>query len=191
MTPIETLRAEHLLILRALDVLEATARQIAEGRQIPTGQVAKLIEVFRGFADHLHHVAEEELLFPALERAGMPRPGPIAVMLHEHEQGRRRMSEIERTLPQLGPPFAVAAAGFLDLLRRHITKENEVLFPMAERLLAQRPALAEEVARGFAERDKRLEATGIKRRFVSWIEELEAQHEPDDRRDQRRAANAS
>ncbi len=42
------------------------------------------------FADQCHHGKEEDLLFPAMEAAGIPREsGPIGVMLEEHNIGRQ------------------------------------------------------------------------------------------------------
>ena len=65
--------------------------------------------------------------------------GPIAVMLQEHEQGRaynramRRGAERWQGGDDGGPSEIVAAVrGYVALLREHIQKEDQVLFPMAE-----------------------------------------------------------
>jgi hemerythrin-like domain-containing protein len=84
-------------------------------------------------------------LFPALEAAGIPREhGPLGVMLAEHELGRtfvRRMTEafdaLVRGDQKARDRFVYNARGYANLLRMHIQKENEVLFPMAEHVLSE------------------------------------------------------
>jgi len=132
--PTDVLRDEHVLILRALDLLEAAGARL-ERRQGPDESWwQRLIAWLRGFADRNHHAKEEGVLFPALERAGVPggEGGPIGVMLEEHGQGRALVAALA------SPDAAIRAASaraYADLLRAHIDKENGVLFPLADGLL--------------------------------------------------------
>ena len=60
-------------------------------------------------------------------------------MLNEHVIGRdcvRRMREASETDEFDKGKFAVAANEFVQLLRQHIFKENNVLFKMAEQVLS-------------------------------------------------------
>src|SRR3990172_2858898 len=83
------LRQEHDAILRMLEVAEAVARQLDRGEDVPAETLAGLLECFRLFADRCHHGKEEDLLFPLLEKKGLPRAGgPIGVMLGGDEDGR-------------------------------------------------------------------------------------------------------
>jgi hemerythrin-like domain-containing protein len=143
-TATEILRKEHDAILRMLDTAEAAAAQLEKGVSVPARVLDGLVEFFRLFADRCHHGKEEELLFPLLEKKGMPRRGgPIGVMLFEHEAGRdlvRRMAqaaeEHKTNVSGAGIRWAAAARGYIPLLRDHIAKENNVLFVMAERTLS-------------------------------------------------------
>ncbi len=96
-----------------------------------------------------HLDMEEQVLFPALEAAGMPRMGPIHVMLMEHDQ----MRGVLRTMAgcaDAGDWEGVADHGdtLLMLIQQHNVKEEAVLYPMAERLLGPRwPELSEKLAR--------------------------------------------
>jgi hemerythrin-like domain-containing protein len=118
----QLLMEEHQIILRALDVLEAFANR---GQPPPPA----LLEFFTDFADVHHHGKEEEILFPALEEAGFPHDaGPVAVMLHEHVQGRSLIALLKDP-----SQFADAALAYSAMLRAHIEKENQILFPMADR----------------------------------------------------------
>jgi hemerythrin-like domain-containing protein len=132
MSPTATLREEHVIILKALDVLETAVerRAAAEPAADPW---AALIDWLRGFADARHHAKEERLLFPALEAAGVPRAGgPVEVMLEEHELGRALLRDMREAAPA---GRAALAREYVRLLRAHIAKENEVLFELADAVL--------------------------------------------------------
>jgi hemerythrin-like domain-containing protein len=134
MRPTDVLREEHEKILTALSVLTAIADR---DDPLPRDHVAKLVAFFRGFADRCHHAKEEAALFPALEARGIPRQGgPIGVMLHEHEEGRALVGDIAAAAAEGDRArFVQGVRAFDDLLGRHIQKENQILFRMAERVL--------------------------------------------------------
>jgi len=143
MTATDDLRAEHEGILRMLDILRAIAKRIQAGTAVPTAQLLDIIEFLQVFADKCHHGKEEDILFPALEEGGLPREGgPIGVMLHEHALGRGHIRDMAAALAGGGglAAFAPPALAYVELLTRHIAKENDVLFVMAERMLGT-PAL--------------------------------------------------
>ena len=83
------------------------------------------------------------MLFPLLERRGIPRDGgPIGVMLPEHDHGRELIREMEAAATEFekapeaaGRRWAQAASEYSQLLREHILKENNILFHMAEQIL--------------------------------------------------------
>ena len=132
-TPMEVLREEHRVILRALEVLEAGAGRLAGGGALPEGWWARMIEWLRAFADRNHHAKEERSLFPALVTAGVPAEGgPVAVMLAEHAEGRAFIARMDSGDPR---GRADAARAYVRLLRDHIDKENDVLFPLADAVL--------------------------------------------------------
>ncbi len=133
-TPTDVLRDEHGLILRGLDVLETAAGRLEAGQEPPDGWWEDALDWLRSFADRTHHAKEEDLLFPAMIRAGLPSAGgPIDVMLEEHERGRALVRAMSVST---GAARAAAAREYVALLRAHIDKENEVLFPLADAVLA-------------------------------------------------------
>ncbi len=155
MTPAEQLKEEHEGILLMLRILEKVAARLEAKERVDPAHPERIVEFLRVFADKCHHGKEEDLLFPALEKAGIPRErGPIGVMLAEHEQGRgyiRGMSEaLERN--RKGDPTGLAdyakhARDYIALLTQHIHKENSVLFPMGDRVLS--PKTQEDLVEGF------------------------------------------
>lgn len=143
MLPTHELVAEHDNILKLLDVLDRLGALVLEGG-VPPDRLEAAVFLVRDYADGLHHAKEEQILFPLLEKQGIPRDqGPIGCMLEEHEVGRDAVAEMTRAISDLragkdaGTDFADAARGYTDLLRNHIEKENAVLFPWAESLIGE------------------------------------------------------
>src|SRR5512136_2545662 len=133
--------AEHDAVLDALRLLGHVADALGRGRSDAQGHLEELLEFLRGFVDRCHHGKEEDVLFPELERRGVGREdGPIGVMLAEHEAGRGHVRALSGGLDRLQQGEAAAtttirehARAYPDLLRSHILKENNILFPMADR----------------------------------------------------------
>ena len=142
------LREEHRLILQVLGAFERVMVRLHAEPENPTPAVVEAIDdclaFFRLFADACHHSQEEDVLFAELVDRGMPREvGPIAVMLAEHDQGRALVRAMiaaqEKATGGDADSWADlerAARDYVSLLRRHIMKEDGVLFEMADRMIA-------------------------------------------------------
>jgi hemerythrin-like domain-containing protein len=136
----DILKDEHRVIEQALDALEGMAAQAVQSHALVRDDAAATIDFIRAFADKFHHAKEEDILFVAMEEVGFPRQaGPIAVMLHEHDFGRNCVSQMSAALePAAGGDqtaqqrFAGAADQFINMLRGHIQKEDQILYPMAD-----------------------------------------------------------
>jgi hemerythrin-like domain-containing protein len=135
---IDDLKHDHEAILSALQILENIDRQIAAGMKIPKHDIVGFIDFLKEFTDKCHHGKEEGILFPALTKAGVAdKGGPIGVMLSEHTKGRQLIKAMEEAMAST-PHYArfVESAGeYSTLLKAHIQKENNVLFPTAEKVL--------------------------------------------------------
>ena len=144
--PTDILRDEHELILRALECLDAAAALLAGNASLPEGWWDAMLCWLGAFADRAHHGKEERVLFPAMIRAGAPAEGgPIEVMLDEHTEGRALVKAMRESEPA---GQARAARRYADVLRRHIDKENGVLFPLADAVIGQADQQA--IGRAFA-----------------------------------------
>ena len=145
MTPAEQLKEEHQGILLMLRILEKVAFKLEAKEKVDVKHLERIVDFFRVFAAKCHHGKEEDLLFPAMEIAGVPKErGPIGVMLAEHQQGRgyvRGMAEaIDRQKkrdPKALADYAENARNYIALLTQHIKKEDNVLFPMGEKVLSK------------------------------------------------------
>jgi hemerythrin-like domain-containing protein len=141
---ITILMNEHRFLEQVLGSLETFVQAADLAQPAARQQVAGYAEFFREFADRCHHGKEENQLFATLHRQGMPlHQGPLAVMRHEHELGRNYVRE----LTALGAGsdgldsteqgrLREAATGYGELLRAHIQKEDNVLFPLALQTLS-------------------------------------------------------
>jgi hemerythrin-like domain-containing protein len=132
-SPTDVLRDEHRVILSALDILERAAETLATGGGPSEEWWAGVVAWLREFADRTHHAKEEAALFPAMVKAGVPSEGgPIEVMLDEHRVGRMLVATIAASA---GGHRVNACRGYIALLRGHILKENEIVFPLADAVL--------------------------------------------------------
>lgn len=143
MIPTEELKQEHQGILLMLRILDKVAVKIESGEKTEFDHLERIVDFFRVFADKCHHGKEEDLLFPAMEKCGIPKDrGPIGVMLMEHQEGRGYIRGMADALARYknGDPsalrgFAKEARSYGNLLTQHINKEDQILFPMGERVL--------------------------------------------------------
>lgn len=140
MRPTEDLVREHGDILAMIQVVREMVRRLETDEPVDPDHLEKAIYFIRNYADKYHHAKEEDLLFPAMHDAGVPKDGgPIGVMLAEHDEGRafvRTAAEaLERYRAGDATAGKVVAANLRDyggLLEQHINKENQVLYPIAD-----------------------------------------------------------
>ena len=174
----QRLKDEHQLILRMLALLEKNALRTEQGSFRDYQFYLDGVDFIRDYADRFHHAKEEDILFEALIENGMPRANsPVAAMLMEHDLGRafvRGMEEAAtRALQGASDEDAVIvsnARGYLELLREHISKEDEILYPLAERVL---PAEKREaIVQGYRRAEEKA-AQGLEEHYRSVVEAYE------------------
>ncbi len=179
--PIQMLMTEHQLILKALDALEGFATALDRGTDPQPGDLGRFVDFIRRFADARHHGKEEEILFDTMVACGFPREGgPIAVMFAEHEQNRAFTAimaegvgrEAEWTAHDR-TRVAAASHAYVELLRGHIWKEDNILYPMAANHLPE--TAYSDVASACAAFEERQEATSLEG-WTATVAELAARY---------------
>jgi len=148
--PVETLMNEHRVIERGLDSLDDLCAGLPTDDPASRLRLGVLVRFFHEYADKVHHAKEEDRLFTALADHGFSsQSGPVFVMLSEHEAGRAHVAKLAEVAGGDGPLTADEVASvrengtaFSTLLRGHIQKEDNILFPMAAQVL-QPPVVAE------------------------------------------------
>jgi len=143
MKVIQQLKDEHEGIKIMLSIMEKISNDLEKGKDLNIEHYAKIIEFIKGFADKCHHGKEEDILFPAMVNHGIPKEdSPIAVMLKEHQLGRGYIKSLSSAFDEYkdGNKLAInniisSSMNYVELLKNHIEKENNVLFMLADKVL--------------------------------------------------------
>jgi hemerythrin-like domain-containing protein len=175
----EILVEEHSVIERVLMAMQRAAARVTEGTGVRPAFFINAALFIKNFADGCHHKKEEGVLFMAMNAAGVPNQGgPIGVMLNEHEQERLFTLEMRDAAERWkkgdqSARMAVAqnALGYVALLRQHIYKDNNILFPMAD--LVMPPKQQEKVAEDFERIEQEETGAGIHEKYLALAEVLE------------------
>ena len=175
----EILSAEHQVILRVIQALETYTGRLAGGQDVRPGFFLQAADFVKGFADGCHHRKEENVLFKTMVDCGLPlQSGPVAVMLHEHELGRQYIRGLRQaaTALEAGDQSARAevidnARGYADLLRQHIAKEDNILFPMADQVIPLDEQ--DQVVEGFEHVEHEETGEGVHEKYLALAEALE------------------
>ena len=123
--------------------MEKIAIKLKKVEEVNREDIKKVMEFLHNFADKCHHGKEEDILFPAMVSHGIPKEsGPIAAMLNEHQLGREYIKSLSSAFEKFkgGNKLAInsiisSSNSYVELLRNHIKKENNILFIMADNVL--------------------------------------------------------
>jgi hemerythrin-like domain-containing protein len=95
------------------------------------------------FSERMHHPKEDEHLFKAMRERSKEADALIADLEEEHAHGEESLRKLAQSLiryeeggEQEFPAFEREVENFVRNYRDHIRKEEEVVFPLAERLLS-------------------------------------------------------
>jgi hemerythrin-like domain-containing protein len=182
MKPTEDLIHEHKAIKTMLSIMSKIAENIRNDKGFDIKDVEKIVDFLKTFADKCHHGKEENALFPALVAAGVPKEnGMVGVMLYEHTVGRGYIKEISNGIESFkigvtnsGQLIADSLAKYVTLLQNHIQKEENVLFPMAEKVLST------EKQNEIFEQSEKIEEDvvghGVHEQFHEFLEKLKSKY---------------
>jgi len=170
---------EHRIIERVLCAMEKNAFRLQEGKDVRPEFFIEVSDFIKGFADGCHHRKEEGVLFEYMVAQGIPKQnGPIQIMLLEHEQARtytRAMREAALNFHS-GDSSAKEviihnALGYVSLLRQHIMKEDNILFPLADQVI---PLLSySDVIKAFERLEHEDIGSGVHEKYLALAERLE------------------
>jgi hemerythrin-like domain-containing protein len=178
----DELRNEHEGIKLMLRILAAIGARAEQAQPVAGEDLDAVAEFLSVFADACHHGKEEAYLFPAMEAAGVPREGgPIGIMLNEHSMGRALIAELKEAMAAhkaggatAGAHLASLAHRYVELLTRHIEKENTVLFPMAEARLGS--AVDDDLVEAFEALERDRIGPGKHEEFHALLKRLEEEY---------------
>ncbi|MBI1944458.1 MAG: hemerythrin domain-containing protein [Deltaproteobacteria bacterium] len=138
--PVRVWMGEHEILLGFLDQLEQAAtdaRKSAAGLEPGSPARVALVKLASNLLDaEPHHQREEQALFPRMEEVGIE--GPPHMMRLDHDELRLAKRALSDHVTAATPAdeafverFCQVADFIVQVLRSHIHKENEILYPMA------------------------------------------------------------
>lgn len=170
----QKLMNEHQLILKYTRLLEGYIMALKENpnRVELSQRLGDFISFVREYADRYHHAKEEEILFKFMEEPGvLTHCNPLPQMNLEHEEGRKYIRGMEELLLKNDTNGALRFAwGWLQLLRDHISKEDNVLYPMAEEGLQEDQK--RQIAQLYSQTDERLSGNQLEDKYQNLFKDL-------------------
>ena len=182
---IEILMDEHRLIEQVLASLETFALNLQHDADVDRETVKDFGDFFAGFADRCHHGKEEDRLFVKMNEYGFPKDyGPVAVMLAEHVEGRSHVGALVKIgassgalSPSERDSVIEHASAYVPLLRSHIIKEDNILYPMAVQAIP--PPEMDAMLADFQTFELGIMGEGEHQRFIAMAEKLVEAYPPD------------
>ena len=137
------LKSEHPPLRKKMDGLYSLTQKIDQGIDMEENFHELIIKVkeFKGELDP-HSEREEGVLFPMMGAYIGTTSGPIAVMEYEHDQAKSNIgafldqAEVGESTTDEKKKLAELVQNAYFILTDHFNKEENVLFPMAERMLS-------------------------------------------------------
>ncbi len=133
-----TLMMEHEVILLLSQLLENINGLWETDKNAFTNNLQFMIEFCKTYADKIHHLKEENILFPVMiEQNPMLAQGVVGEMMEQHNMFREYIADIKHYLEkkEYQKSYNIFHE-YLKLLEDHIQIENCELFPMADELIS-------------------------------------------------------
>ncbi len=162
---------EHKNILKVVDALSNKCKTLSKG-EIDKKFFLEVIDFIRNYADRFHHAKEEDILFKEFCKQaedGKIHCNPVDQMLYEHDIGRGFVKQMEEGVKENNPKKIIEGAnGYASLIREHIFKEDNILYPMADE------ALDEKIQKKMIEQFKEVESAKRKdkEKYLNFIKSL-------------------
>jgi len=138
------IRDEHRSIGAILHGMEYLVERVRTRKaKIDPRVFSAMIYYLDTFSERMHHPKEDRYLFKALRSHGGEAAAVAADLEKEHAAGGEALKRLEQSLVRYEeggdkefPGFAGAVEKFVREYRGHMHKEENVVFPLAQRLLS-------------------------------------------------------
>jgi hemerythrin-like domain-containing protein len=136
------IRDEHRSIAAVLHGMQHLVRQMRErGTKVDPKVFRAMLYYLDAFTERLHHPKEDRYLFEPLRRRGAGPDALIAELERDHAEGGNALRRVEQCLIRYEeggekefPEFAREIDRFVEGYWEHMRKEEEHVFPLAEKL---------------------------------------------------------
>ena len=159
---------EHKLIKRWLALIPEFVKQLDLNVEKNCQVVKGGIDLIRSYADQLHHGKEEDILFTYFDNTA----DIFQVIYEDHRRARSLVQKMLRAFNDKNTnKLASSMIEYAVLLKEHIRKEDETLFPWLDGRLTEKKR--EELLARFEQSDRNLAIDH--RKYHDFIESLEQQ----------------
>lgn len=174
----EVLRDEHRVVERVLETLEKVTDRLQAGKTVSTEVLEDSLDFLNNFVDRHQHAKEENGLFPTLGAVGgIQERHLIDRLLVEHDEGRGYLDALSRSMDgyrrhdeAAATELVNSARGYAALLREHVVREEQMLFPAADRLLSEEAQ--NELGARFDRIDSENIGAGVHERYHQMVDTL-------------------
>ena len=142
LTALNIIRDEHRSIAAVLHGMQHLVRQMRErGAKIDPKVFRAMLYYLDTFSERVHHPKEDQYLFDPLRRRGVGPDALIAELEQNHAEGGNAIRRVEQCLIRYEEggdkefaEFAREIDRFVEGYWEHMRKEEEHVFPLAEKL---------------------------------------------------------
>lgn len=178
MNPFDALRAEHLLIRRALLGLSALVERAVQGQDVIRRDLREFVTFFRDYVDLGHHDKEETILLPVLVDQGFDyNDGPLKTVVGQHQHERYLVRVLSDAANQSSDWDAEDLRHFISIAREldafltaHMELEDRSVLGPAERSLP--PSAVVRLEQAFDSFEAARGSAEDRARFIARVEQL-------------------
>ncbi|SCA55495.1 conserved hypothetical protein [Candidatus Terasakiella magnetica] len=143
---INIMKREHLSLNTVLHVLNQLVLDLEAGRlkssDVDYDLIEKIMTYIEEFIDTMHHPKEDDYLFPALLKKTSEANDVIMELQEQHKQGVEHRKKLEIHIQAMKDKHPGQVEKVVDVLkdyltahREHMKLEDNVVIPLAERVL--------------------------------------------------------
>ncbi|MFT3751332.1 MAG: hemerythrin domain-containing protein [Paludibacter sp.] len=177
MTLTENLISEHKDIIELLGIMNKIANNIESNKVFYTSDVEDIIKFLNFFIDKSHH-SKEDIFYQELSVTETTDENVlISVMLYEHVLARKYLNDIKSCIEncKVGNNFShellsESLINYVKLIKNHINKEENIIFPIAERVFP--PEKQKKMLVKFEEIEARIEGQGFQEHYHKLLKRL-------------------
>jgi hemerythrin-like domain-containing protein len=130
--PMKKLVEEHQWILRLLAMIPALIERCDLSLETDQQRLRDAVDFIRSYADKYHHAKEEDILFKYFDES----LDIIQVMFEDHKTARGHVAAIHTAIEaQDMATLASHLTAYGELLKDHIKREDEILYPWLDKQL--------------------------------------------------------
>jgi hemerythrin-like domain-containing protein len=138
--PLEDLMREHGVLRRVLLIYEEGLRRIAAHQDFPGNPFLTGAQLIRRFIEDYHEKNEEKFIFPRLQKTGGEAGRDVAILLEQHQAGRKLTDEIIRVAATNAKDNRLVdnATQFIRMYRVHAAREDTIVFPAFHQAVSEK-----------------------------------------------------